>query len=93
MWQLDGRNKRSIALDLKTEEGMAVMHQLVSECDVFITNQPFPLRDKLGLNYEDLKIINPKMNMEGGAVGVSQSDQPAGIRSINLPLGLFHLRS
>ena len=29
MWQLDGRNKRSIALDLKTEEGMAVMHQLV----------------------------------------------------------------
>ena len=61
MWQLDGRNKRSIALDLMTEEGMAVMHQLVSECDVFITNQPFPLRDKLGLNYEDLKIINPKM--------------------------------
>ena len=61
MWQLDGRNKRSIALDLKTEEGMAVMHQLVSECDVFITNQPFPLRDKLGLNYEDLKLINPKM--------------------------------
>ena len=39
------------------------------------------------------KIINPKMNREGGAEGVSQRDQQAGIRSISLPLGLFHLRS
>jgi len=39
------------------------------------------------------KIINPKMNREGGAEGVNQRDQPAGIRSISLPLGLFHLRS
>ena len=38
-------------------------------------------------------IINPKMNIDGGALGVNQRDQPAGIRSINLPLGLFHLRS
>ena len=38
-------------------------------------------------------IINPKTNREGGAVGVNQRDQPAGMRSINLPLGLFHLRS
>jgi len=33
------------------------------------------------------------MNMDGGAEGVNQRDQQAGIRSINLPLGLFHLRS
>ena len=39
------------------------------------------------------KITNPKMNMDGGAVGVNQRDQPAGTSSINLPLGLFHLRS
>ena len=39
------------------------------------------------------KIIIPKMNREGGAVGVNQRDQQAGMRSINLPLGLFHLRS
>ena len=38
-------------------------------------------------------IINTKINREGGAVGVNQRDHPAGIRSINLPLGLFHLRS
>ena len=39
------------------------------------------------------KIIIPKTNSEGGAAGVNQRDQPAGMRSINLPLGLFHLRS
>ena len=39
------------------------------------------------------KIIIPKMNREGGAAGVNKRDQPAGMRSINLPLGLFHLRS
>ena len=39
------------------------------------------------------EIINPKINIDGGALGVNQRDQPAGIRSINLPLGLFHLRS
>ena len=39
------------------------------------------------------KIISPKINREGGAVGVNQRAHPAGIRSINLPLGLFHLRS
>ena len=39
------------------------------------------------------EIINPKINREGGAEGVNQRDHPAGIRSINLPLGLFHLRS
>ena len=39
------------------------------------------------------KIINPTMKKEGGAEGVNQRDHPAGIRRINLPLGLFHLRS
>ena len=39
------------------------------------------------------EIIIPKTNREGGAAGVNQRDQPAGMRSINLPLGLFHLRS
>ena len=40
-WELDGRNKRSIALDLKSDEGIAVLRKLVSDCDIFITNQPY----------------------------------------------------
>jgi formyl-CoA transferase len=61
MWEADARNKRSLALNLKTPEGIAILHKLVAECDVYITNQPFPMRDALNLHYEDLKPLNPGM--------------------------------
>ena len=60
-WELDGRNKRSIALDLKSEKGMEVLHKLVSNCDVFITNQPYGIREKFGLTYEALRPLNEGM--------------------------------
>ncbi|MEX2327014.1 MAG: CoA transferase, partial [Pseudomonadales bacterium] len=60
-WQMDARNKRSLSLNLKTEEGMSILRQLVAECDVYITNHPLPMRRQLGLNYEDLKPLNEKM--------------------------------
>ena len=60
-WQMDGRNKRSLTLDLKTERGMEVMRRLVAECDVYITNQPYDARDRMGLTYEDLKALNPRL--------------------------------
>ena len=60
-WQMDGRNKRSITLDLKQPDALAVLHRLVEECDVFITNQPYSVRESLGLCYEDLKPLNPRM--------------------------------
>ena len=40
MWQMDGHGKRGITLDLKQPEGIEILRKLVSECDVFITNQP-----------------------------------------------------
>jgi crotonobetainyl-CoA:carnitine CoA-transferase CaiB-like acyl-CoA transferase len=61
MWMCDGRNKRSITLNLATDEGRDVLMRLVRECDVFITNQPFPTRRKLRLNYEDLAPENARM--------------------------------
>lgn len=60
-WQLDGRNKRDITLNLKEPDGLRVLQQLVAECDVFITNQPYPVRESLGLTYETLKPLNPAM--------------------------------
>lgn len=60
-WEMDARNKRSLSLNLKTKEGMEVLHSLVKECDVYITNHPLPMRRSLGLNYEDLKPLNPHM--------------------------------
>lgn len=61
MWLVDGRNKRSITLDLSTDEGRDVLLQLVRECDVYITNQPFATRRKLGLMYDDLAPENERM--------------------------------
>jgi crotonobetainyl-CoA:carnitine CoA-transferase CaiB-like acyl-CoA transferase len=60
-WQLDGRNKRGMALDLKQPAGMEILRKLVAGCDVFITNQPYSVRESLGITYEDLKPLNPVM--------------------------------
>jgi len=60
-WAMDARNKRSLALNLKTPEGMEILEQLIRDCDIYITNQPLPLRRELGLNYEDIKSLNPTM--------------------------------
>ncbi len=60
-WQMDGRNKRSLALDLKQPAGKEILYKLVAGCDVFITNQPLDVRASLGLAYEDLQPLNPRM--------------------------------
>lgn len=61
MWQMDARNKRSLTLNLKRPEGMQILHRLVEDCDVYITNQPLPMRRALKLNYEDLRGLNARM--------------------------------
>lgn len=61
MWLADGRNKRSIALNLKTQEARDILLQLVRDCDVYVTNQPFATRRAFGLTYEDLAPLNDRM--------------------------------
>ena len=58
-WEMDARNKKSLTLNLKTGEGMAILHRLIESCDVYITNHPLPMRRSLKLNYADIKAINP----------------------------------
>ena len=60
-WELDGRNKRSITLDLKTTWGMEILHKLVAQCNVFVTNQPYAVRESIGLCEEHLRPLNPRM--------------------------------
>ena len=60
-WQMDNRNKRSLALNLKTEEGRKLLRQLVAESDVYVTNTPHPMRRAWGLTYEDLAALNPRL--------------------------------
>ena len=54
-WILDNRNKRGLALDLKSERGHEVLCRLVEKADIFITNMPFPVRRKLRTGYGDLR--------------------------------------
>jgi formyl-CoA transferase len=60
-WQLTSRNKRSLALDLKHEDGLAVLYRLVERTDVFVTNFPLPVRDRLKLAPEHLLPLNPRL--------------------------------
>lgn len=60
-WAQDARNKRSITINLKTDEGQAILRKLVAQCDVYVTNYPLPMRRRLGLTYDDLKPLNPRM--------------------------------
>ena len=60
-WQLTSRNKRSLALDLKHPDGQAVLHRLAAGADVFITNFPLPVRDRLRLSDADLTPLNPRL--------------------------------
>lgn len=55
------RGKRSIAVDLKTEEGQDIVRRLAASADVLIENFKLGGLVKYGLDYESLKKINPKL--------------------------------
>ncbi|MDP4795546.1 MAG: CoA transferase [Rhodospirillales bacterium] len=58
-YMMMNRNKRGIALDLKTESGKAILKKLLSEADVVTENYRRDTMSKLGLGYEDLRKTNP----------------------------------
>jgi CoA:oxalate CoA-transferase len=53
--------KRSLALDLKSAEAIKLVHQLVAETDVVVENFRPGVMDRLGLGYEALRQINPRL--------------------------------
>jgi len=55
------RNKRSVALNLKTESGREVLRRLVKDADVLFENYRKGTMEKLGVGYEDLRKINPAL--------------------------------
>src|SRR5260370_2053196 len=55
------RNKRSLALDLKTSQGEEIFRKLVATADVVVENlRPGTMKD-LGLDYENLRSIKPRL--------------------------------
>ena len=53
--------KESISLDLRTPEGRAIAHRIVAKADAFVTSFRSGVADRLGLGYDELSAINPRL--------------------------------
>ncbi|MFE4413262.1 CaiB/BaiF CoA transferase family protein [Streptomyces sp. NPDC056821] len=60
------RNKRSIAIDTRTEEGRQAVQELVRSADVVVSNFRAGVMERLGLGYEALRAVNPRIIWASG---------------------------
>lgn len=60
-WEINNSNKRDISLNLRTPQGMKIMHHLLKEADVFITNYRMNALQGMRLTYEDLAPSYPHL--------------------------------
>jgi formyl-CoA transferase len=60
-WQMDSRGKRSIVVDLKSDQGREVLMRLVARSDVLITNYPLRVRRALKIGYDEVKDVNSRL--------------------------------
>jgi crotonobetainyl-CoA:carnitine CoA-transferase CaiB-like acyl-CoA transferase len=66
-FEVNNRNKRSIAIDLKKPGGAMLVRQLAARSDVFIQNFRPTIAEKLGLDYETLRVDNPMLIYGAGS--------------------------
>ena len=74
------RAKRSLAVDLKTDQGVAIVQRLAKQCDVFIQNYRVGKIDKFALDYESVKKTNANviyLSITGFGPKGPRCDQPA----------------
>ncbi|MFZ9298537.1 MAG: CaiB/BaiF CoA transferase family protein, partial [Hylemonella sp.] len=62
-WQVQSRNKRSIALDLRSQAGQDIARQLIAQADVLIENFRPGTLEAWGMSYEELARDNPGLVM------------------------------
>lgn len=62
-WPIQSRNKKSITLNLRKEEGQTILKELIKEADILIENFRPGTMEKWNLSYEVLSEINPKLIM------------------------------
>jgi formyl-CoA transferase len=62
-WQVQSRNKQSLALDVRTLQGQEIARRLIGECDVLIENFRPGTMEKWGLGWDVLQAINPGLIM------------------------------
>ena len=77
-WENFNRNKRSMTLDLKKENGRAIMHKMVADADIFLSNLRTHELDEYQVGYETLNAINPRLiwgNVNGYGTAGPQRQQ------------------
>jgi crotonobetainyl-CoA:carnitine CoA-transferase CaiB-like acyl-CoA transferase len=74
-FQSANRGKRSVALDVKHEDGRALLSKLVASCDVFVTNLRQGARKRLRIDVDDIRADNPSIiYVRGTAFGPKGPD-------------------
>ena len=79
-FELDNRNKRSMTLDLSTEQGREAALKLIDGADVFVTNVRPGALERAGLDYESLSARNPRLvyaDVTGYGNEGDEKDRPA----------------
>ncbi|SDY55530.1 CoA:oxalate CoA-transferase [Saccharopolyspora shandongensis] len=59
----NNRTKRAITLDLRSEQGKEVLHELIGRADVLVTNYANGVPDRLGFGFDEVHRINPRAVM------------------------------
>jgi crotonobetainyl-CoA:carnitine CoA-transferase CaiB-like acyl-CoA transferase len=92
------RNKRSVALDLKSEAGKQALRKLIATGDVFVHNMRQEAMDKLGFTFSEVRALNPRI-IYAAAIGFGRHGRYAGkpayddvIQSASGFAGLFQMR-
>ena len=62
-WQVQSRNKRSVAIDLRAKEGQDLARKLIAEADVLIENFRPGTMEEWGMGWEELSALNPGLIM------------------------------
>lgn len=62
-WLVSGRNKKSLTLDLKAAEGVSILRDILKTADVLIENYRPGVLEKLGLGWDELHELNPRLIM------------------------------
>lgn len=62
-WYLQSRNKKSICVNLKSDDGVAVVKRLLADADILVENLRPGALEKLGLGWDALHALNPRLTM------------------------------
>jgi crotonobetainyl-CoA:carnitine CoA-transferase CaiB-like acyl-CoA transferase len=61
LYEISNRNKRGLCLDVGTKSGLEILHTLLADADVFLTNLRASTKERLGIDYDTLRADHPRL--------------------------------